>query len=101
MVGEGRVSCFQEPLQQSGNRCPKPNAALSPAVSSEDLPGVPPTMRLNVQEETGRILEMQRLEIQRLTDQIQEQERVPGGHPLAGARLPSLSAEAGSQAQTE
>lgn len=47
-------------------------------------------MRLNEQEETGRIIEMQRLEIQRLRDQIQEQEQVPGFHPLAGIRLPSL-----------
>uniref|UniRef100_A0A8W4FJK8 Cilia and flagella associated protein 57 n=1 Tax=Sus scrofa TaxID=9823 RepID=A0A8W4FJK8_PIG len=59
-------------------------------VSGEDLPGIPPTMRLNAQEETGRIIEMQRLEIQRLRDQIQEQEPVPGLHPLAGMRLPSL-----------
>uniref|UniRef100_A0A8D1JCS1 Cilia- and flagella-associated protein 57 n=1 Tax=Sus scrofa TaxID=9823 RepID=A0A8D1JCS1_PIG len=59
-------------------------------VSGEDLPGIPPTMRLNAQEETGRIIEMQRLEIQRLRDQIQEQEPVPGFHPLAGMRLPSL-----------
>ncbi|DAA31143.1 TPA: hypothetical protein BOS_3824 [Bos taurus] len=63
------------------------------SVSSEDLPSVPPTMRLNVQEETGRIIEMQRLEIQRLRDQIQEQEQVPGFHPLAGMQLPSLSGE--------
>lgn len=59
-------------------------------MSGEDLPGIPPTMRLNAQEETGRIIEMQRLEIQRLRDQIQEQEPVPGLHPLAGMRLPSL-----------
>ena len=49
-----------------------------------------PTMRLNEQEETGRIIEMQRLEIQRLRDQIQEQEQVPGFHPITGIRLPSL-----------
>ncbi|XP_059741156.1 cilia- and flagella-associated protein 57 isoform X4 [Bos taurus] len=61
---------------------------VSETVSSEDLPSVPPTMRLNVQEETGRIIEMQRLEIQRLRDQIQEQEQVPGFHPLAGMQLP-------------
>lgn len=33
---------------------------------------------------------MQRLEIQRLRDQIQEQEQVPGFHPISGVRLPSL-----------
>lgn len=57
---------------------------------SEALPSVIPTVRLNEQEETGRIIEMQRLEIQRLRDQIQEQEQVPGLHPLTGIRLPSL-----------
>ncbi|XP_025276247.3 cilia- and flagella-associated protein 57 isoform X9 [Canis lupus familiaris] len=59
-------------------------------VPSEDVCSAVPTMRLNEQEETGRIIEMQRLEIQRLRDQIQEQEQVPGFHPLAGIRLPSL-----------
>ena len=72
-MGEGRISRFRKPWLQSRNRPPNPNPALSPAVSGEDLPSVPPTMRLNVQEETGRIIEMQRLEIQRLRDQIQEQ----------------------------
>jgi hypothetical protein len=47
-------------------------------------------MRLNEQEETDRIIEMQRLEIQRLRDQIQEQEQVPGFHTIGGIRLPSL-----------
>jgi hypothetical protein len=47
-------------------------------------------MRLNEQEETGRIIEMQRLEIRRLRDQIQEQEQVPGFHTIAGVRLPSI-----------
>ncbi|KAL6068558.1 hypothetical protein STEG23_000961 [Scotinomys teguina] len=51
---------------------------------------VSPTMRLNEQEETGRIIEMQRLEIRRLRDQIQEQEQVPGFHTIGGVRLPSL-----------
>ncbi|XP_061268242.1 cilia- and flagella-associated protein 57 isoform X4 [Bos javanicus] len=74
---------------------------VSETVSSEDLPSVPPTMRLNVQEETGRIIEMQRLEIQRLRDQIQEQEQVPGFHPLAWMQLPSLSGEADLKAQTK
>ncbi|XP_003462565.1 cilia- and flagella-associated protein 57 [Cavia porcellus] len=59
-------------------------------VSSRDMPGATVIMRLNEQEETGRIIEMQRLEIQRLRDQIQEQEQVPGFHTIAGIRLPSL-----------
>ncbi|XP_011282980.4 cilia- and flagella-associated protein 57 isoform X2 [Felis catus] len=59
-------------------------------VPSEAMPSIAPTMRLNEQEETGRIIEMQRLEIQRLREQIQEQEQIPGFHPLSVVRLPSL-----------
>ncbi|XP_058408125.1 cilia- and flagella-associated protein 57 isoform X2 [Diceros bicornis minor] len=71
-------------------------------VSSEDVPGVASTVRLNEQEETERIIEMQRLEIQRLRDQIQEQEQVPGFHHLAGIRLPSLlGSEADLEVQTK
>nr|KAF6504381.1 cilia and flagella associated protein 57 [Rousettus aegyptiacus] len=64
---------------------------VTETVPSKDTPSVAPTMRLNEQEETGRIIEMQRLEIQRLRDQIQEQEQVPGFHPVAVIRLPSLT----------
>ncbi|XP_014592991.1 cilia- and flagella-associated protein 57 isoform X3 [Equus przewalskii] len=71
-------------------------------VTSEDIPGIAATVRLNEQEETGRIIEMQRLEIQRLRDQIQEQDQVPGFHSLAGTRLPSLvESEADSEVQTQ
>ncbi|XP_055986867.1 cilia- and flagella-associated protein 57 [Sorex fumeus] len=57
---------------------------------SEEVPSMPPTKRLNEQEETGRIIEMQRLEIRRLRDQIQEQEQVPGFQAISGIRLPSI-----------
>ncbi|XP_048671545.1 cilia- and flagella-associated protein 57 isoform X4 [Marmota marmota marmota] len=59
-------------------------------VPSRDLPRVSPIRRLKEQEETNRIIEMQRLEIRRLRDQIQEQEQVPGFHTIAGIRLPSM-----------
>nr|XP_054392675.1 cilia- and flagella-associated protein 57 isoform X2 [Pongo abelii] len=64
---------------------------VSETEPSRDMLSTAPTTRLNEQEETGRIIEMQRLEIQRLRDQIQEQEQVTGFHTLAGVRLPSLS----------
>nr|XP_054950336.1 cilia- and flagella-associated protein 57 isoform X3 [Pan paniscus]XP_054950337.1 cilia- and flagella-associated protein 57 isoform X3 [Pan paniscus]XP_054950338.1 cilia- and flagella-associated protein 57 isoform X3 [Pan paniscus]XP_054950341.1 cilia- and flagella-associated protein 57 isoform X3 [Pan paniscus] len=64
---------------------------VSETEPSRDMLSTAPTARLNEQEETGRIIEMQRLEIQRLRDQIQEQEQVTGFHTLAGVRLPSLS----------
>ncbi|XP_045440656.1 cilia- and flagella-associated protein 57 [Pipistrellus kuhlii] len=57
---------------------------------SEATHRIAPTMRLNEQEEMGRIIEMQRREIQSLRDQIQEQEQVPGFHAIGGVRLPSL-----------
>ncbi|XP_010370157.1 cilia- and flagella-associated protein 57 isoform X1 [Rhinopithecus roxellana] len=64
---------------------------VSETEPSRDMLSTAPTARLNQQEETGRIIEMQRLEIQRLRDQIQEQEQITGFHTLAGVRLPSLS----------
>nr|XP_011762100.1 cilia- and flagella-associated protein 57 isoform X6 [Macaca nemestrina] len=64
---------------------------VSETEPSRDMLSTAPTARLNEQEETGRIIEMQRLEIQRLRDQIQEQEQITGFHTLAGVRLPSLS----------
>ncbi|XP_059110839.1 LOW QUALITY PROTEIN: cilia- and flagella-associated protein 57 [Peromyscus eremicus] len=68
----------------------RPQEVPETAVSKDTAVVVTPTMRLNEQEETGRIIEMQRLEIRRLRDQIQEQEQVPGFHTIAGVRLPSL-----------
>lgn len=44
---------------------------------------------------------MQRLEIQRLRDQIQEQQQVPGFHPISGVRLPSLITRVHSLAKTD
>ncbi|XP_023077327.1 cilia- and flagella-associated protein 57 isoform X1 [Piliocolobus tephrosceles] len=64
---------------------------VSETEPSRDMLSAAPTARLNEREETGRIIEMQRLEIQRLRDQIQEQEQITGFHTLAGVRLPSLS----------
>ncbi|XP_069843573.1 cilia- and flagella-associated protein 57 isoform X1 [Dipodomys merriami] len=66
---------------------PQEPAEIAPTT---DKAPVSPTMRLNEQEETERIIEMQRLEIRRLRDQIQEQEQIPGFHTIAGIRLPSL-----------
>ncbi|KAK1340089.1 hypothetical protein QTO34_018653 [Cnephaeus nilssonii] len=68
---------------------------------SEVTHRVAPTVRLNEQEETGRIIEMQRLEIQRLRNQIQEQEQVPGFHSIGGVRLPSLGTRIHSFAKVD
>ncbi|XP_068949908.1 cilia- and flagella-associated protein 57-like [Petaurus breviceps papuanus] len=69
-----------------------------------DVPEAAPTLekpttvgilRLKVEEETERIIEMQRQEIRRLRDHIQEQEQIPGLHPLG--RLPSLENDRGPE----
>ncbi|XP_048207026.1 cilia- and flagella-associated protein 57 isoform X2 [Perognathus longimembris pacificus] len=67
----------------------RPQETLETVPTTDKAP-VSPTMRLNEQEETERIIEMQRLEIRRLRDQIQEQEQIPGFHTIGGIRLPSL-----------
>ncbi|XP_075801896.1 cilia- and flagella-associated protein 57 [Microtus pennsylvanicus] len=68
----------------------RPQEAPETALT-KDMASISPTMRLSEQEETGRIIEMQRLEIRRLREQVQEQQQVPGFHTVAGVRLPSLA----------
>uniref|UniRef100_A0A8D0GI28 Cilia- and flagella-associated protein 57 n=1 Tax=Sphenodon punctatus TaxID=8508 RepID=A0A8D0GI28_SPHPU len=55
----------------------------------DQLPSVG-VLRLNLEEETERIIEMQRLEIKHLRDQIQEKEQVLAFQPLSGGKLPML-----------
>uniref|UniRef100_A0A8C3TAC3 Cilia- and flagella-associated protein 57 n=1 Tax=Chelydra serpentina TaxID=8475 RepID=A0A8C3TAC3_CHESE len=62
-------------------------------VPSRELLPSPGVLRLNVEEETERIIEMQRQEIKRLRDQIQGQEQVIALRPLSGGRLPMLEIE--------
>ncbi|XP_039342461.1 cilia- and flagella-associated protein 57 isoform X2 [Mauremys reevesii] len=62
-------------------------------VPSHELLPSPGVLRLNVEEETERIIEMQRLEIKRLRDQIQGQEHILALRPLSGGRLPMLEIE--------
>ncbi|XP_069498550.1 cilia- and flagella-associated protein 57 [Ambystoma mexicanum] len=52
----------------------------------------PKVMRLNMEEETQRIIELQKLEIKRLRDQIQTLEQIPGVRPPSGGKLPALMA---------
>ncbi|XP_043347269.1 cilia- and flagella-associated protein 57 isoform X2 [Dermochelys coriacea] len=61
----------------------------------------PGVLRLNVEEETERIIEMQRLEIKRLRDQIQGQEQVIALRPLSGGRLPTLEIERSHETQPQ
>ncbi|XP_069837406.1 cilia- and flagella-associated protein 57 isoform X1 [Dendropsophus ebraccatus] len=48
--------------------------------------------RLNIEEETGRIIEMQKLEIKRLRDMLHSEEVTAGIRPPSVGRLPSLTA---------
>ncbi|KAK1165059.1 hypothetical protein AOXY_G13492 [Acipenser oxyrinchus oxyrinchus] len=48
--------------------------------------------RLNFEEEAERIIELQRLEIQRLRDQTHAQEQSYTKRPLSGGKLPALTA---------
>ncbi|KAM8999832.1 cilia- and flagella-associated protein 57 isoform 1-T1 [Sarcophilus harrisii] len=60
-------------------------------VPSVEKPSTAGILRLNEEEETERIIEMQRLEIRRLRDHLQEKEQIPGLHPPG--RLPSLESD--------
>uniref|UniRef100_K7FI18 Cilia and flagella associated protein 57 n=2 Tax=Pelodiscus sinensis TaxID=13735 RepID=K7FI18_PELSI len=62
-------------------------------VPSRELLPSPNVLRLNVGEETERIIEMQRLEIKCLRDQTQGQEQVLALPPLSGGTLPKLEIE--------
>ncbi|XP_029474302.1 cilia- and flagella-associated protein 57 isoform X2 [Rhinatrema bivittatum] len=59
--------------------------------SSEGVP-TPGTMHSIMEEEEGRIIEMQRMEIKRLRDQIQVQEQMAMQRPPSGGKLPTLTA---------
>ncbi|XP_033008310.1 cilia- and flagella-associated protein 57 isoform X2 [Lacerta agilis] len=50
----------------------------------------PTILRLNPEEETERIIEMQRLEIKYLRDQMQGQEKALAVRPASGSKLPML-----------
>ncbi|XP_074859320.1 cilia- and flagella-associated protein 57 [Carettochelys insculpta] len=74
------------------NRKNKKQGIPGTVLSSELLPNTG-VLRLNVGEETEKIIEMQRLEIKRLRDQIQGQEQVLALRPLSGGKLPMLEIE--------
>lgn len=59
------------------------------SISDRHSPGV---LRLNIEEETARIIEMQKLEIKRLRDVLQSQDVTVGIRPSSVGRLPSLTA---------
>ncbi|KAM4721643.1 cilia- and flagella-associated protein 57 [Rhinophrynus dorsalis] len=59
--------------------------------SSIDGHRSPGVLRLNMEEETARIIDMQRIEIKRLRDLIQSQELTQGIRPPSAGRLPALT----------
>ncbi|XP_067423843.1 cilia- and flagella-associated protein 57 isoform X2 [Emydura macquarii macquarii] len=82
------------------NRKNKKQGIPDTVPSHERLPS-PGVLRLNIEEETERIIEMQRLEIKRLRDQIQGQEQVLALRPLSGGRLPLLEVERSHETQPQ
>ncbi|XP_053325091.1 cilia- and flagella-associated protein 57 [Spea bombifrons] len=58
---------------------------------SADSQRSPQILRLNIEEETARIAEMQKLEIKRLRDLIQSQEHAQVTRPLSVGKLPALT----------
>ncbi|XP_044157486.1 cilia- and flagella-associated protein 57 [Bufo gargarizans] len=59
------------------------------SIGGQQSPGL---LRLNIEEETARIIEMQKLEIKRLRDLLQSQDVTTGIRPPSVGRLPSLTA---------
>ncbi|XP_063795375.1 cilia- and flagella-associated protein 57 [Pseudophryne corroboree] len=60
--------------------------------SSVGVQASPVVLRLNIEEETERIIEMQKLEIKRLRDLIPSQDVTVGIRPPSGGKLPSITA---------
>ncbi|XP_063153827.1 cilia- and flagella-associated protein 57 isoform X2 [Candoia aspera] len=66
----------------------KPGAqSTGPSPDRQQSPGI---LRLNLEEETERIIEMQRLEIKHLRDQMQGQDKALTLRPLSSGKLPIL-----------
>uniref|UniRef100_A0A670IZG5 Cilia- and flagella-associated protein 57 n=1 Tax=Podarcis muralis TaxID=64176 RepID=A0A670IZG5_PODMU len=61
----------------------------------------PTILRLNPEEETERIIEMQRLEIKYLQDQMQGQEKALAVRPTSGSKLPLLELDRSSGGQSQ
>ncbi|KAM8930502.1 cilia- and flagella-associated protein 57 [Pelodytes ibericus] len=73
------------------NRKGRISSLTDSKASSMDDRHSPLVMRLNIEEETARIVEMQKLEIKRLRDLIQAREQMPFVRPPSVGRLPALN----------
>ncbi|KAM5149014.1 cilia- and flagella-associated protein 57 [Mantella aurantiaca] len=71
------------------SRKSSPTDSKATSVGGHHSSGV---LRLNIEEETAKIIEMQKLEIHRLRDLIQSQDLTTGIRPPSVGRLPSLTA---------
>uniref|UniRef100_A0A8D0DZ11 Cilia and flagella associated protein 57 n=1 Tax=Salvator merianae TaxID=96440 RepID=A0A8D0DZ11_SALMN len=69
--------------------------------TSPERPQSPGVLRLNLEEETQRIIEMQRQEINYLRDKIQGQEKVLALRPSSGSKLPMLETGRSSAAPSQ
>ncbi|OCT84882.1 cilia- and flagella-associated protein 57 [Xenopus laevis] len=73
------------------NKKTRKNHSADLRVSSDEVSHLTGVLRLNTEEETDRIIDMQRLEIKRLRDLIQSQELAQGVRPPSVGRLPALT----------
>ncbi|KAG8132262.1 hypothetical protein E2320_010133 [Naja naja] len=80
------TSCIN---QEENAPCSSPDRQLSPGI-----------LRLNLEEETERIIQMQRLEIKCLREQMQGQEKALAIQPLLSGKLPILEMDKISDIQS-
>ncbi|NWX19701.1 CFA57 protein, partial [Aegotheles bennettii] len=98
---ELRVAHTQIHNLQSALRLTKKKEAIQDTAPSSELLSGPAVLRLNAEKESENIIEMQRLEIQHLRDQIQEKGQVLAVQPLLDGSLPQLNLERNHKMQQQ
>ncbi|XP_053248726.1 cilia- and flagella-associated protein 57 isoform X3 [Podarcis raffonei] len=95
-VTRTQVLDLQSTLGLLMKRKKQPAQSLAPSPERH----TPTILRLNPEEETERIIEMQRLEIKYLQDQMQGQEKALAVRPTSGSKLPLLELDRSSGGQS-
>ncbi|XP_054836556.1 cilia- and flagella-associated protein 57 [Eublepharis macularius] len=97
-VTRTQVHDLQSTLGLLNKRKKLPGLSTAPSPDKQHSPGI---LRLNPEEETERIIEMQRLEIKFLRDQIQGQEKSLVLRAIPDGKLPVLETERHNGTQSE
>ncbi|XP_075280835.1 cilia- and flagella-associated protein 57 isoform X3 [Opisthocomus hoazin] len=82
-------------------RLTKKKQAIQDTAPSSELLSSPAVLRLNAEKESEKIIEMQRLEIQYLRDQLQEKQQVLAVQPLVDGNLSRLNLERSHKTQQQ